>query len=91
MEEVATQVNLGYSKFRKDFKIHTGLAPHQYLMQLKLDHAKTLLSSTNMAIKEISSKLGFQSEFHFSKLFKKKTGKAPLKYRQANILGLNPI
>ncbi|PTQ96587.1 AraC family transcriptional regulator [Mucilaginibacter yixingensis] len=83
MEVIASEVNLGYSKFRKDFKMHTGMAPHQYLMQLKLDHAKTLLSSTNTAIKEISSKLGFQSEFHFSKLFKNKTGKSPLKYRQS--------
>lgn len=81
-EQAAEELNVGYSWFRKVFKNYTGLSPGQYYLQLKIDKAKDLLGNSNLAIKEISIQLNFQSSFYFSKIFKEKTGVKPTEYRK---------
>ncbi|KJF43500.1 AraC family transcriptional regulator [Draconibacterium sediminis] len=85
METLAQEYNVGYSYFRKMFKKYTGVAPAQYHLQLRIIRAKELLVSTNKSITEISFQLGFQNIYHFSLLFKKKTGMSPSDFRK----GLN--
>ena len=82
--ELAGQVNLNYSIFRKAFKRYTGLSPIQYHSALRLKQATYLLTNTEMSIKEISFDLGFCSVFYFSKLFKEKTGMTPGEFRKKN-------
>lgn len=50
-------------------------------MELKLNDAKELLSSTEMTLEEIAFKLGFSNGNYFSKVFKKNTGQSPREYR----------
>ncbi|MBC8052297.1 MAG: AraC family transcriptional regulator [Sphingobacteriaceae bacterium] len=80
-ESVARELGIGYSLFRKTFKNYTGLAPGQYLIQLKIEKAKQLLGDSTRPIKEIAYELNFDSVFYFSKLFKQKTGLSPQLYR----------
>ncbi len=80
-KDLAKEHNIGYSYFRKMFKKYTGVAPHQYHLELKIMRAKELLLSTNKSIKEISYDLGFQSIHYFSRIFKEKTGSNPSKFR----------
>jgi len=80
-EVVAEELQIGYSLFRKIFKKYTGLAPGQYLIQLKIQKAKELLSDPNKLIKEIAYDLHIESSLHFSKLFKEKVGLTPQEYR----------
>ncbi|MDR1860873.1 MAG: AraC family transcriptional regulator [Bacteroidales bacterium] len=79
--QIARDYNIGYSYFRKMFKKHTGVAPHQYFLDIKLARARELLQSTEKSVKEISFELGFQSLYYFSRLFKEKTGAAPRDFR----------
>jgi AraC-like DNA-binding protein len=81
MEIFAGRYQMSYSYFRKLFKTYTGLSPVQYHLQLRLQRARDLLSSTNKSVKEIAFSLGFESQFHFSKIYKKKFGIAPKKSR----------
>lgn len=81
-EKVARELGLSYSWFRKTFKAYTGIAPGQYLIQLKIEKAKALLTNPALSIKEIAYHLNFDSSFYFSKLFKEKTGLPPEKYRK---------
>jgi len=81
VERVAEELGVSYSLFRKIFKKYTGISPGQYLIQLKIEKAKRLLSFPDKLIKEIAYDLGFESCFYFSKLFKEKTGFSPAKYR----------
>ena len=60
----------------------TGVAPHQYLLQLKLSKTKDLLSNTDMSIQEIAMKLNFESADYFSYFFRSKTGINPISYRK---------
>lgn len=79
---VAEELQVSYSWFRKAFKTFTGIAPHQYHLQLKIERAKVLLADTTKSIKEIAFELGFESSFYFSRIFKIKTSYSPGTYRK---------
>jgi AraC-like DNA-binding protein len=81
-EELAYELGVGYSWFRRMFHHYTGLAPAQYFLQLKLNKAKDLLVSTSLSVKEIALMTGFESQFYFSKFFKKRMGMSPLQFRE---------
>lgn len=81
VEELAENLNLSYSWFRKVFKDYTGYAPAKYFQELKIKKAEDLLMRTSHSVKEISYMLNYKSAEHFFSLFKKKTGFTPLEYR----------
>lgn len=85
--ELSSEMNMSYSSFRRTFKQYTGLAPNQYLLQLKIDKAKLMLSTTKKSVKEIAFELGFESASYFSKIFKKKTGTSPENFRKNTYTG----
>jgi AraC-like DNA-binding protein len=85
-KDVAEDLNIGYSWFRKVFKSYTGLSPGQYYIQLKIEKAKELLRNENIPIKNISIELNFQSSFYFSTIFKEKVGMNPTEFRKINII-----
>lgn len=80
-EELARQLPMSYSAFRKHFKSITGESPHQYHQRIRLERAKELLTTTLLNVNEIAYQTGFDSVQHFSKLFKVKNGIAPSAYR----------
>lgn len=82
LEKIAEELQVGYSWFRKYFKKYTGMAPGQYIIQLRIERSKELLAYSNKPIKQISYELHFDSTFYFSRLFKKKTGVTPAEYRK---------
>jgi AraC-like DNA-binding protein len=82
MEALVRELAIGYSKFRKMFKQATGHSPNQYHINLRLDKAKELLSTTNLNVTEVAYQLGFDSVFYFSRLFKKKNGVSPKSFRE---------
>jgi AraC-like DNA-binding protein len=63
--------------FTKIYKV----SPRQYITNKKLQKAKHLLLHTDLKIQMISEQLGFASQSHFSRQFKRWTGISPLKYR----------
>ena len=84
VESVADDLNVSYSWLRKTFKLYTGIAPGQYLLQMKINKAKMLLNESDKSIKEIAFASGFISSYYFSKIFKIKMGIAPEVYRKKN-------
>lgn len=84
IKNLIQQLPMGYSKFRVLFKTITGQSPHQYHLSLRINKAKELLKTTRLNISEIAYQTGFDSEFYFSMLFKKKTGLTPSDYRSEN-------
>lgn len=81
IQEIAEQLGMGYSNFRKLFKEYTGVSPALYQQELRLEKAKELLSTTNISIKEIAYQLNFDSPDYFSSKFKMKVGCKPSEYR----------
>lgn len=81
LEGIASQLNISYVWFRTYFKKHTGFSPYDYLLNIRINHARLLLKNSNRLVKEISQSSGFESQQQFSKTFKKKTGLSPVQFR----------
>jgi AraC family transcriptional regulator len=64
------------------FKEATGLAPHRYVMQSRMERAKTLLTDTDLPVNEIAHLVGYASHGHFSTIFAQFTGQLPAQYRK---------
>jgi len=79
--EIAKSYNMSYSHFRKLFKDKSGLPPNSFLIQERLEYAKRLLCCSDLTIKEVAEKSGFNSVYYFSKKFKEKEGISPGKSR----------
>ena len=79
---LARRLGVSYTWFRRAFAHHTGLSPHQYQLQLRIGWARTMLSETTLAVKEIAFRSGFESEQYFCRLFKSKTGVSPGAWRR---------
>ncbi len=86
MKQVAKEMNIGYSLFRKRFKDVTGFSPAQYLIELRLTKARKLLKETNLSAKEIAFMTGFESEQYFNRLFKSKNLSTPNSFRKVGLI-----
>ena len=81
INDLAKQQGVAYSHFRKLFQQHTGFAPWQYVLRLRLVRARRLLMSTDATLESIAEQLGFSSAFHFSTVFKRVHGQSPTLWR----------
>lgn len=81
LAELGFVVQMSQYRFARAFKLSTGYSPHQYLMQQRIERAKHLLSQTKIPIVEISYKLGFSSQSHFTSAFHRVVGVTPKNYR----------
>lgn len=82
IEQLAGDVHVGYSHFRRVFKKYTGLSPAQYHLKLRLQKAKELLITTNLSVKQIAYDMGFQSNYYFTRIFTRKMGVPPTGIRK---------
>ena len=78
---LAEQARVSPSHFFALFKRRIGSAPMDYFTRLRMQRACRLLEDTGLSIKEISSKLGYDDQFYFSRVFKSINGIAPSDYR----------
>jgi AraC-like DNA-binding protein len=74
-------VGLSRMHFAALFRRATGLRPHDYVMQRRMERAKQLLSESSMPIVEIAFCVGFQSQSHFTTVFKRAVGTTPNGWR----------
>lgn len=82
LEEVANEVHMSYSWFRRIFKQYTGFPPSQYLLELKLQRSKELLTNSSLTSQEVAFEVGFENSDYFCTVFRKKTGMTPIAYRE---------
>jgi AraC-like DNA-binding protein len=80
--QMARRANLSPSRFSTVFRQHFGLSPHQYLLRLRIEHARSMLTTTDLPLRDIAAACGFADEHHFSKAFKRSVGMPPGAYRQ---------
>jgi AraC-like DNA-binding protein len=61
----------------------TGLAPHQWLLQARIDKAKRLLLETDHPIAQIAIDIGFVDQAHFTRTFGRAAGESPRAWQRA--------
>ncbi len=79
--ELAESEHLSVSRFREVFRRTFGCAPSEYIIGLRLQHARDLLTGTDLTISEIAEICGYGDELYFMRLFRKKTGMSARMYR----------
>ncbi|WP_255510483.1 helix-turn-helix domain-containing protein [Flavobacterium sp. GSA192] len=87
--ELAQRVNQNQDYFSKQFLIHTGQRPLNYIHEKKIERAQYLIATTNKSFLEIALDTGFSNLPHFSKMFKQIVSLTPGEYRNKNDFYLN--
>src|SRR5690606_12791626 len=82
LEELAAAVNLSPFHFARVFRRATGLPPHAWLKQRRLEQARALLKTGCTAV-TAATQLGFADQSHLSRQFKQAYGVSPGEYRNA--------
>ncbi|RUR76785.1 helix-turn-helix domain-containing protein [Chlorogloeopsis fritschii PCC 9212] len=80
--EIAGIVQMSMYHFSRLFKQSTGLSPHQYVTNCRIEKAKRLLARTEEAINQIGQQVGFPNQSHFTSVFRKYIGITPKAYRE---------
>ena len=81
INELASNLKYSVSHYSDLFKKKTGVPPMHYFNQLKIQKSCQYLYFTNLTIKEIGFKVGFDDPYYFSRMFKKLMGLSPVNYR----------
>lgn len=82
LEDVARQFNVNAPHLSKIFLKYAGESPSKYIMSLRMNEAKHLLSlKKELSVKEIGEIVGYPDPFYFSRIFKQFTGMTPTEYK----------
>lgn len=80
---VAAHVGMTKYHFSREFKHYIGVTFTQYLINIRMEHAKKLLRETPLSIEQICYDCGMKTVSHFISTFKKREGTTPLAYRKS--------
>lgn len=73
---------LGVAAIHRIYRSLAGLAPHKYLMQLRVERARELIEETNLSITEIAFECGYANQEHLARFYKRQFGLSPSAHRK---------
>ena len=82
IEDYAQSRGMSVSWFLRNFKQTTGTSPMQFILNLRISNAVSLLESTDYNVTEIGAIVGYDNPLYFSRIFKKQKGVSPTDYRK---------
>ena len=82
IEKLSEISHYSNAQFRRLFRSLTQMSPSDYVAQVRVNAAKTLLATTDMRVADIAAETGFFDHSHFIRTFRRLTGTTPAKYRQ---------
>jgi transcriptional regulator GlxA family with amidase domain len=85
LSEAAKVACLSKAQFAKLFKKHTGVTPHEYYINYKIERLKEKLLDTNLTIAQAFAACNMNYNGHSAKLFKEKVGVSPSVYRKMSV------
>ena len=84
LKSLADLANMSESAFCRFFKLHTGRRLSDYIIDIRLGYATRLLIDTTETIAEICFKCGYNNMSNFNRIFKRKKGCSPTKFRNSH-------
>lgn len=82
---LSSEVGLSKKKLQAGIRRRTGLSLHEYLLSVRIEKSKPLLTSTGLPLKAIASSTGFKTTSHFCKVFKHLTAATPMEFRLEHV------
>ncbi|MBS7696804.1 MULTISPECIES: AraC family transcriptional regulator [unclassified Chelatococcus] len=83
LEDMASVAGLSRMHFAAQFRIATGIRPHDFLLRQRIGRAQELMTTAETPLVAIALDVGFQTQAHFTSAFKKITGETPHRWRMA--------
>lgn len=83
LQELATIAGLSRMHFAAQFRAAMGLRPHEYLLKRRIERAEELLKRAEVSLVEVALTVGFQTQAHFTTVFKRFAGDTPYQWRSA--------
>ncbi|MBS9477009.1 AraC family transcriptional regulator [Ancylobacter radicis] len=84
LADMANAAGLSRMHFAAQFRVLTGLRPHEYLLRQRIERAQKMLVETRDPLVEIALAVGFQTQAHFTTVFRRFAGDTPYQWRCAN-------
>jgi AraC family transcriptional regulator len=84
LAELAGVAGLSRMHFASQFRAATNLRPHEFVLRRRILRAEELLQNTTTPIVEIALTVGFQTQAHFTSIFKRFVGSTPNRWRAVN-------
>ena len=89
--ELASTVGMSQYYFSKLFKTSTGTTPHQYVMRQRVERAQELLREGRIKLVEVTTRVGFETQSHFTSVFRHLVGVTPKRYREMHRQAPPPV
>jgi AraC-like DNA-binding protein len=83
LADVAASAGLTRMHFAAQFRAATGLRPHEYLLRRRIERAQEMLVGTGMSLVDVALSVGFQTQSHFTSVFKRYAGQPPRAWRES--------
>ncbi|HEV7448042.1 MAG TPA: AraC family transcriptional regulator [Steroidobacteraceae bacterium] len=90
LADVASSAGLTRMHFAAQFRAATGLRPHEYLLRRRIERAQEMLLGTAMSLVEVALSVGFQTQAHFTSVFKRYAGQPPRAWRESRGIHIGP-
>lgn len=84
IDQIAQELLISPTYLSRIFKEVQDISIINYLIDIRMNHAATLLKESNLAVKEVAELVGYQDPLYFSKQFKKYFGETPTNYKQSS-------
>ena len=81
LEQLAREAGISKFHFAHLFRERTGMSPHRYLVQLRMDAARRMLTATALTVSEIAAACGYESPAHFGAAFQRRYLQSPGVFR----------
>jgi len=84
IKDLAKKTGMSPVQFSRRFHAVFGLTPMNYINTIRIQQAQNLLLETSLNLQKIAEMCGYENDFYFSRIFKKKVGMSPSKFRKIN-------
>jgi AraC-like DNA-binding protein len=89
LADMAAVAGISAMHFAAQFRAATGLRPHHYLLQCRIQQAKVLLMDTTRSLIDIALSVGFRTQAHFTTVFKNFEYTTPMQWRRNRVQGMH--
>lgn len=91
LQHLAAVAGLSRMHFAAQFRAAVGISPHEYLLKRRIERAQKLLQQADVSLVDIALTVGFQTQAHFTTVFKRFAGDTPYQWRSAHLAQFLPL